>query len=980
MVAAVQSRQGPIVGRDRELAALRDRLATALVGRGGLVMVGGEAGVGKTALVSALGREAAARGALVLVGRCYDLSETPPYGPWIELLERDLSDGDLAPPLSGVAGPGTGDVGSQAALFDQVLNFLMAATRRQPLVLFLDDLHWADAASLDLLRVVARSLISLPLLLLVAYRDDELDRRHPLYRLLPHLDRESNAARLSLRPLSREAVREWTESQYRLAPADAVRLTEYLLRRAEGNAFYTLQLMRSLEDDETLRQTGPEESPVWRLGDLNTVGAPAAIRAVIGARLARLDDDTVELLEMAAVIGQEVPFDLWTAVAGRDEAGLLSATEQGMAGRLVDPTDDGTGVRFVHALVREAVYAGMLPLRRRLYHRRVAETLLRRRDPDPDAVADHLRRAGDPRAADWLIRAGERAERAYALVTAGERFEAAITLLDVAGGAPDRRGWLRLRLAMLRRSPEPREGFVHLAAAAKCAQEAGDPGLAAYTLVLQGNMHCLSGKFRAGLADLAAGIAAVEALPPGTALEPGTAAPLAFFSNRGILSAYLAVAGRLAEARAQAEYHLAHAVGADAATVAGSALAWLGLAYVFGFKGDLAQAWEANAAVHAAARTLEERGLVAPVWRDDLSYVLLPYLMDDLLAREELVADAEAEIRRADLGHAASTPENYARYPRLPLLLVEGRWEDAFRVADALDGHGVALVGYFRRLTLSTIAQAQGDADVAWRLLREAWPEGPATQPGDHPFDVVPPIHRLAATLALDAGELAVARSWLEAHDRWLAWSCSVLGRSEGEALWARWHLTAGDGARAEAHAQQALVHAADPRQPLALLAAHRLLGKIHSLAGRYDDAERHIVQSLALADACAAPYERALTLLALAELHGAAGRPTEALPPLAEVRALCSPLGARPALERAEALALRLVGRQGKPPAPPDGLTAREVEVLRLLARGLSNREIAEALLLSVHTVERHVANAYGKIGARGRAAATAYALHRLA
>ena len=148
----------PLVGRRREQALLRDRLDDALIGRGGLVLIGGEAGIGKTALAETICAGAADRGALVLVGRCYDLTETPPYGPWIELFAPLAAEHDLPAPL----GDGKATA-SQAALLARVRDYLAALTANQPLALLLDDLHWADPASLDLLRALARHAWSLPL-------------------------------------------------------------------------------------------------------------------------------------------------------------------------------------------------------------------------------------------------------------------------------------------------------------------------------------------------------------------------------------------------------------------------------------------------------------------------------------------------------------------------------------------------------------------------------------------------------------------------------------------------------------------------------------------------------------------------------------------------------------------------------------------------------------------------------------------------
>jgi DNA-binding CsgD family transcriptional regulator len=243
-------------------------------------------------------------------------------------------------------------------------------------------------------------------------------------------------------------------------------------------------------------------------------------------------------------------------------------------------------------------------------------------------------------------------------------------------------------------------------------------------------------------------------------------------------------------------------------------------------------------------------------------------------------------------------------------------------------------------------------------------------------FDAVVKLQREAAALALDAGDLPAAREWLAAHDAWMRWSGASLGLSESHVLWAHCHRQARDIRQAYEHAMRALAHASAPRQPLALAAAHRLIGDLDVDARRFESARGHYGQSLALATACSAPYERALTLLSFANLHAATGNPTDAAALVDEVRAICTPLGAMPLLARIETLATRITALPAAAPTYPDGLSAREVDVLRLIATGRNNQEIADALSLSVRTVERHITNLYARIDARGRADATAYAL----
>jgi predicted ATPase/DNA-binding CsgD family transcriptional regulator len=944
-----------LVGRAPELALLRDALAAALAGRGGLVLIGGEAGIGKTTLAEALASEARAGGARALIGHCYALAETPPYGPWAEAIAALPPDAAPSPALADLAA-GAG-AASQAALFAQVWDALAGLAAGRPLVVVLDDLHWADPASLELLRFLARRLAGVPILILVTYRADELGRHHPLSATLPLLVGEARAGRLDLRPLDEAGLRALVGDRYALPAGDGARLVAYLRVRTEGNPFFVGELLRALREEGTLNHDGA----AWRLGDLAGVRIPLLLRQVLDARLDRLGPVARDLLTVAAVIGQEVPLDLWGAVGGTDEDSLLAALAPALEARLLAEADDGMAVRFVHALVREALYEGLHPLRRRGWHRRVAEALIAQPTPDPDSVAYHLRRAGDARAGAWLAHAGRRAQAAHAYLTAAERFEAALARAGEGGGegAVRERGWLLVRLARVRGYADPRQGIVHLEEAARVAAVADDPVLTAYVEFLQGDLHCSVGDLAGGLVEMAAAGAALDALAAHPAAGPPSPSevPPAERVYHGTLVFWLADAGRYAEARAVGEGYIARPAPPAPIALQDRADAFMGLADTYASLGQVAASRQAYARARELYRAIGHQLHLGWAALFDLRQGVLRYATDDLAERERLAAEAERAWRRAADAQGAPSPD----LARLPLLVLEGRWEEAARIARATDAWSV----------LGPLARHRGDAPVARAMLRRGLPEGLATRPGGVPFLTSLVARRLAAALALDEGDLPLARRWLEAHDGWLAWSGGAFGRAEGHLGWAAYHRAAGDAAAARASAGLALTHAADPRQPLALLAAHRLLGELATAGGHQADAAAHLDAAFALAGACAAPYERALTLLALAELRATSDstRPG-AEDPLGAARLILTDLGAAPDLARTDALAARLA-RPAPAPASFAGLTVREAEVLRLVAAGLSNAAIAERLFVSVRTVSTHLTSVYGKLGVASRGAA---------
>jgi DNA-binding CsgD family transcriptional regulator/tetratricopeptide (TPR) repeat protein len=969
------------VGRERELALLRDHLSAALDGRGSVVLIGGEAGIGKTAVAETISREASEQGALVLVGRSFDLAEDPPYGPWVDLFSHYRPGADLPPPPAAFAERGTvGAVASQAALFHAVLDFLAALAAQRPLVVLLEDAHWQDAASLDLLRFLAREVAALPILLLVTYRVDEITRRHPLYPLLPILVREASATRITLHPLEDDDTTALVRGRFHLSDANAARLVTYLDQRGEGNPFFIGELLETLTEQQVLR----ESDGGWVLGDLSGVRVPLLLQQVVVGRLARLSDNALHLLEWAAVIGQVVPIPVWLTVTQVSRTALLDAVERAVEMRLLDSAPDGASVRFVHALIREAIYAGIMPMRRQEYHRAVGEALAALPDPDPDAVAHHFQQAGDARAVEWLLRAGGRAQAAYAWVTAAARFEAALAMIGRTSVEQRERGWLVLRISRLLRYADVGKARACAGEALALAQSTEDRALGAYARYQRGILGIFARDLVGGLVDLEAGAEALASLSAAEREEfaahaVAVGAPAAVPDGRGTVVSWRASAGRFQEARALGESLLA-SVESDDGAEQGLRDAYPGLARTYAELGmpDAAKAMFER--THDAyLRGGDYANAAVALW-GTVALLMLPYRTEDIAGRHRLMDRLVEEWARASGVVPTTIP---ARYMRVPIMLLEGEWDEADQLATVVAAETQGNLNMqARALTqLAMLAQLRGETERAWQMIRHGLPEGSTTEPGTVLFDVGVRLQQVAVALSLDVANLTAAREWLTAHDRWLAWSGAVNGQAAGHTLWAQYHRQIGDIHQARQHAEEALAHASEPRQPLALLAAHRRLGELATEAGGFADASHHLDASLALADACAAPYERALTVLALAELRMTEGDAGGARTLLAAARATFVALGARPALARADVLAARLDAAPGTPPTYPAGLSAREVEVLRLVADGLSNADIADRLFLSKRTVQVHVARILQKTGAENRAGAAAFALrHGLA
>ena len=990
----------PVVGRTAERVLLQEQLEAAETGHGQLVIIGGEAGIGKTTIVRDLIANAQSRSWSVLVGHNYDLMATSPYGVWLDLADAyrrqvpESTQHTLPPVLSSHDLEG---FTNGADLARQMRTFLHQLSGDHPCLLVLEDLHWADPASLELLRHVASHLHGLRLLLVATYRIDELTRENPFYLQLPALVRESEGLRLDLKRLGPEALRELVSVRYELTSEAATRLTAYLETHSEGNPFFAIELLRTLE---ALGQRGLQKSTTgWTLGELDRVVVPDLVRQVIDTRIARLGAPTREAISIASVIGQDVGLDLWTEVAGLDEQSLIEIIDQAVAWHLFYPDPDGTRVSFVHALTREALYESLLPLRRRLIHQRVAETLLAHEGNDPDPIAYHLRQAGDPRAPEWLIKAGERAQRAYAWLTAHDRFMDAANLLGEVRDEQLTRARLLYRCGRLQRYSNAANGIESLQTAVRLAELGGDKVLAADATYSRGLLRCFADDWSMGVGELASGISNLEALDPeeerlawttvnwladalpmielplATDIDPAAErlAAAGVSHRRGGLPWFLASSGHLEEAQTMATAFLRHVDGISPGPLVLSSTghAAFGLAIALASLGHADDARAAFERARDTYRRLDHHAVIAFTHLTELIDVVMPYMTTDIAERHRIANEGELALERA--GGAFPAEISHRRAYLVPMYL-DGRWKEVREIAMDWPIHGNYVLRRQVTRTMAPIAYHQGQISEAWRHIDGLLPAGPDAVPGSAVLLDALMLQRLAVDLCLDSDEIERARSWLDANRGWLDWSHAILGRAEHELAWGRFHQVMGDLPQAELATRRAIAEACEPMQPLALMAARRLLGEILLVGNDPGGAEIELTSALTLADACGSPFERARTLLSLAPLREQDDR-AAAIAMIEEARAICELLDAGPTLKRAKLLLAGMSARETMP-VPLSGLTSRELDVLRLVAEGLTDSEIGARLYISPRTASQHLRSIYGKLEVHSRAAATRYAL----
>ncbi|TET96703.1 MAG: hypothetical protein E3J29_05270, partial [Dehalococcoidia bacterium] len=459
---------GVFVGREKEMDELRAGLEDALSGRGRLLMLVGEPGIGKTRTSEELATYASLRNTQVLWGRCYEGEGAPAYWPWVQVVRSYVHDRDPQALMSEM-GPGAADIAQVVSevrerlpglptppalepeqarfrLFDSITTFLRNAGNRQPIVLVLDDLHWADKPSLLLLQFLARELRGARLMILGTYRDVELRRQHPLSQTLGELAREGLSQRILLRGLSERDVARFIEITAGISPPQA--LVDAVYRETEGNPFFVNEIVRLLVADGRLER--PEEVKSW------SITIPQGVREVVGRRLDHLSEQCNSVLTVASVIGREFGLDALERVSDVTGDRLLEVLEEAAGARVVTEMPRAVGrYSFTHALIRETLYEELGTTRRVRLHRQIGEVLEALHsdnlEPHLPELAHHFSESaqgGDvDKAIDYATRAGQRALSLTAYEDAVGHYEMALQALEVKE-RPDEAQRCELLLAM----------------------------------------------------------------------------------------------------------------------------------------------------------------------------------------------------------------------------------------------------------------------------------------------------------------------------------------------------------------------------------------------------------------------------------------------------------------------------------------------------------------------------------------------------
>jgi DNA-binding CsgD family transcriptional regulator/tetratricopeptide (TPR) repeat protein len=978
MVGMHRRLSGLFAGREPELSRWAEVQRGFAAARPAVLVVAGEAGVGKTRLAEEFVRLAEQSGARALSGACLELGvQGLPFAPLADALRaliREVGEeqflalaGDraefsrLLPELGRL--PAEAGAG-QARLFALTLRLVERLAAQRPLLLVVEDLHWADASTLDLLVFLVRSIRQAPVALVTTLRSDEPDSGGRLRNTLAELDRLAHVARLELPRLDRREVAEQMRGLLHAVPSPA--LVRRVYARSQGNPFFV---------EELVRTEGEEPAPTVAGADL-----PVRLREVLLARVRRLPPATRNVLHLAAVAGPEVSHALLTEMSGLDDIALTDAVRAAVDGHVLvaDPIEAGYGFR--HALQRDVLYADLLPAERVRWHARLAAALqdrpvLVRVGRAAADIARHWYAAGrDAEALAATLQAAEEAARQYAYAEQHQLLERAIDMTERLGERADAAGARLDRLYEVASTAAYEAGELQRArclveAALERIDRVAEPDRAARLLTQRGRL------LRVLNLD-----GAVTSARQALTLVPTPSA------TRAAVLADLAFALQLPSVR-EREPDLVEALGLSAESL------------------DLTRRFADGSPTETWARIV--RGCVL-VTRDDihagidefrLGLAAARQIQHDQLRGKAAIALSDAlelagryreavEVGREVLHHlervglfqmwGAAVTGNLGE-----ALLRLGRWDEVDRTtAEAMDRDPPKVYATHLHQIRGDLAAARGDLAGA-TAHREAFRQ---LLVGDHPVvHEQLPLARLAAEIAIwqrspeaAAAEVATAvRAVGRICAGQRAWPLLSIGaRLAADAAERRRNVpTRSQGTSLAALAAQIRITAAELPARTAPARAHAALmtAELHRYTGRRNP-EAWLAARMA-AEELDDPYLLSYVLTRTAQ-NVDADRGT-ALDLLHHATGLADRLGAAP-LRRAIAANVRRMRRlapsRQRDPAHVFAFTPRERQIAELVGLGMTNLEIAGKLFVSAKTVEYHLSNIYAKLDIRTRQQLRAY------
>lgn len=985
---AVGTASPVLVGRLEERSLLRAAQAQALAGRPTTVVIGGEAGVGKTRLLEEFLAEARASGARVLIGNCVELgAEGLPFAPIraaLRQLVRGIGPEHLAQLLSGSEAelsrllptltpesPAPAITGtSRSRLFEQILTLLERLAEDCPLVLAIENLHWADRSTRELLGFLLRNLTDARVLILLTYRSDALHRAHPLPAFLAELDRLRTVRRVELSRFTRAEVAAQIAGIMGSAPPAAV--VDRVHARSDGNAFFVEELIGCAQGE----------------GEL-----PDSVRNLLLVRIEQLPEATQRLLRVAAVGGGQFSHALLASVTRMDDDTLTEALRPAITGQVLVPSPEGLGYAFRHALLGEALNAELLPGERISLHRAYAEALAN--DPQLTGVgmraarvAYHWFVAHDaPRA---LVAAYQAAQEARELFAFTEQVHLLERVLELWSAVPDAEtliatdhlGVLELAIDAAFNAGEHERGLALAEVALAEVDRNREPIRAALLLCRQS---------RQGLGCQGSRVSGLESLWDASALVPVDPPSSARAQVLNALGTVLMIASSLPESTRVATEALdtARAVGDRAAEL--DALITLALDYTV--LGD----------VETGLLTFAEAAELAPVAAEpDLAVRLAEDYSDALegLGRHEESADvAQRGMELAASVGLTRTSGAFLLGNLAESLISLGRWDEAGELLEQgfeLDPPGMQVCLHWLS---GDIAVARGELESAESHLAGARKAVGGMDQAAPQYWL--PLSHLEASIALldrrpqDALSTATRSLTLAPADTSrYTWPLVSLAARVAANLAER--ARALQDAELLGQAELTLAALAGTAAELprggSVDPAHAATFEAEQRRGN-GTADRAVWQeALASWEIPGQPHRIAYCAFRAAEAAAREGEREQATALLRRSATLAGDLRLTP-LQREIALLARHARLDLEPPDLPAptsaaadgagaaqqlGLTARECEVLRLVAAGRTNRQIAETLYMSAKTASVHVSNILTKLGVanRGEAAATVYRL----